>query len=82
MPAVAPIPPRVLKDVLVKDGWFIYDEDPYTWILTKRNLILPPVPKRGAVVAMEVHEHLLCAAGIPLDRYFKLLEEIGHSHYN
>ncbi len=28
---------------------------------------------------MEVHEHLLGAAGIPLDRYFKLLKEIGYS---
>ena len=82
MPALAPIPPRVLKDVLVRDGWSIYDEDSYNWILTKGNQILPPVPKRGGVVAMEVHEHLLGAAGIPLDRYFKLLKEIGYSHYN
>ena len=72
----------VVKNVLLKDGWSIYDEDSYNWIFTKGNQILPPVPKRGGVVAMDVHEHLLNAAEIPPDRYHELLNPYAPTHEN
>ena len=58
MPAIAPVPPNILKDVLVEAGWAIFDEDSYNWLLMKNGVPLA-LPKHGGVVSLEIHEKCL-----------------------
>lgn len=55
MPAIAPIPPKVFKDVLVLAGWNVIREGRFNWVLVRGDDIIP-LPKRGAVVDLEVME--------------------------
>ncbi|SRR5258708_1011954 len=80
VPALAHIPPDVLRQILVEDGWTLRREDSYNWVLIKDGREPLIVPKRVRKVAFELHERCLQIAGMDLGRYFELLERVGYKH--
>ena len=77
MPAIAPVPPPVLRDCLLEDGWSLFDEDSYNWVLVKNGRPLV-IPKRGGLVAIEISSKVLEIANLNPGRYFELLEIVGY----
>lgn len=55
MPAIALVPPEVLKNAMLRAAWTVYKEDSFNWVLVKNGLPLA-IPKRGRLVAREVME--------------------------
>jgi hypothetical protein len=58
MPAIALVPPSVLKDAMIRAGWKLHREDSFNWVLLKDGTPLV-IPKRGKLVAREVMESCL-----------------------
>ena len=75
MPALIKPTPQQLRDILVLDGWRLYQEDEYNWSLVKANEPLE-VPKRGKNVTFEVLYHCLEVADMSPGRYFELRERV------
>jgi hypothetical protein len=74
MPALAPVPPRVLKRILELDGYECVAEDATCWILLSKNH--PAViPKIGDLVALEIMDSVLSPSQMSNRRYFELLEQ-------
>jgi hypothetical protein len=78
-PAVAPIPPEALKEILCLHGYRIIAEDDYNWSLTdktqeKSEPII--VPKIGELVALDVMMQTLIDAKLNLSTYFILKEKV------
>lgn len=78
MPAIAQIPPNVLVDLLLTDGWKVTSEDTYNWLLEKRGKDPLPIPKRAKLIPFQIHEHVLLVAGIEFGDYFELLKKVGY----
>lgn len=74
MPALAPIPPGLLKRVLELDGYRVITEDLLNWVLVKDAKELFPIilPKIGTVVALDVMMDALHKAQMSNGRYFEL----------
>jgi hypothetical protein len=78
-PAVAPIPPRALKDILCLHGYTLIAEDEYNWSLTdktqeKSEPII--IPKIGDLVALDVMMQVLIDTKLNLNIYFALKERV------
>jgi hypothetical protein len=80
MPALAHVPPAILKQVLEFDGWKVTHEDHYNWLLEKAAFDPLPIPKRTKLISFEIHEHCLAVAKIDGARYFELLAKVGFKH--
>jgi len=77
MPAIALVPPTVLKDVMVLDGWSVDEEDSLNWMLFKNGNSLE-IPKRGKLIAREVFESCLIDGGMSLGRFFEHCKQLGY----
>jgi hypothetical protein len=78
-PALAPIPPLALKEILVQYGFRILFEDEYNWILDEPDqpTIEPIViPKIGEVVAVDVMMDTIINARMAYGTYFALKEKV------
>ena len=78
-PAVAPIPPEALRDILCLHGYRVIAEDQYNWSLTdttqdKSEPII--VPKIGDLVALDAMMQTLIDAKLNLSTYFILKEKV------
>lgn len=52
--AISPIPPKALKDAMVRGGWKVVDETEYNWIVAKDDGTEPIViPKKGRLVGVQ-----------------------------
>ena len=80
MPAIAPVPPETLKEVLERDGWSVMIEGKYNWHLGKNGQRVT-IPKDGEVVDLTVMDSCLRRADMDLARLFELLEGVGFSYY-
>jgi hypothetical protein len=76
MPAIAPIPPHILRAILELDGFRVISEDLYNWVLVKDAADVFPIilPKIGKLVAVDVLMGALHKAHMNNARYFELLE--------
>jgi hypothetical protein len=83
MPALAPIPARMLKQMFEADGYEVAHEDDDNWILDRgpgdETLSIPKYcnPEHGNVLALEVMDSLLAKAKIDDKRYFELLAKVS-----
>ena len=83
MAALAPIPARLLKQMLEADGYLVKHEDDDNWIMDRgpddEILNIPKYgdPEHGNVMALEVMDSLLAKARITDRKYFDLLERIS-----
>lgn len=76
MPAVACIPPKVLKCILELDGFTVRHEDDYNWAMMKDDVLeIVIVPKHGDLVALDVLMNALDAAQMNNVKYFDLLDK-------
>lgn len=80
MAAITHIPPEILKQVLVMDGWKVTHEDAYNWLLEKSGKDPLPIPKRVRMLPFEIHEHCLQVAELEFGRYLELLQQTGYKH--
>lgn len=77
MPALNPIPPIVLRDILVKFAFNVVDESPENWLLAREDLAAPlSIPKNVDLVALEIMDHALDLAKMNNENYFKLLQQV------
>lgn len=77
MPAIALVPPKVLKDAMIRAGWTIYREDSFNWLLLKNTVPLV-IPKRGRLVAREVMESCLIDGQISAGQLVSHIQETGY----
>lgn len=78
-PAVAPIPPNALKEILCLHGYRVIAEDEYNWSLADRAQEKSEpiiVPKIGDLVALDVMMQTLIDAKLNLSTYFALKEKV------
>lgn len=76
-PAVAPIPPPALKEILCLHGFKVIDEDEYNWVLADSENSVPiTLPKMGELVAVDVMMQTLIDAKLNLSDYFRLKEQV------
>ena len=77
MPALALIPPELLRKVLEADGFALIYEDEFHWYLSKGlsgvPLALPKEKGEDGMVSMLVMEPLLFEAHIDHHKYFALI---------
>jgi hypothetical protein len=76
MPALAPIPPTLLRRILEMDGYKTVAEDALNWVLVRQVADELPVilPKIGKLVAVDVLMNALDRAQMNNARYFELRE--------
>ena len=77
MPAIASVPPDILKRILELNGWSILDEGKYNWIMVRNGAPLS-IPRKGRLVSLPVLDACLITAEIAPGDYFEALEQIGH----
>jgi hypothetical protein len=77
MPAIALVPPAVLKDAMLHAGWHLYREDSFNWLVIKGGTPLA-IPKRGRLVAREVMESCLIDGVMSPGELLMHIQEIGH----
>lgn len=77
MPAVALVPPKIVKDVMLRVGWVVFSEDSFNWVLLKNGVPLA-VPKRGKLVAREVLENCLIEGQLSPGAFIEHCREVGH----
>lgn len=80
MPALAHVPPEILKQILELDDWHVGYEDSYNWLLEKSGRDPLPIPKRIKLIPFEIHEHCMKVAEMDFGRYFELLSKTGYRH--
>ena len=75
--ALSPIPPIVLRDILVKDGFSVVRETDYNWTLFKEDSPRPVItlPKKGSLVSVTVMMEILDQIKMNNERYFDLLNQ-------
>ena len=78
MAALAPIPGRILKAMLVLDGYSVKHEDDENWTMDRGpdDEILS-IPKYGDTMALDVMGSLLHKARINDRKYFDLLARVS-----
>ena len=72
MPAIAPLPPDRIKELLERSGFRVVDEDEFHWALSSgksETLIL--IPKKCDRVPLETAFHVASQAGF--SNYFEFL---------
>ncbi len=76
MPAIAPVPPHILRAILELDGFKVVAEDACNWVLVKDAADVFPIilPKIGKLVAVDVLMSALHKAQMNNSRYFELRE--------
>lgn len=76
MPALAPIPPALLRRILELDDYKVIAEDLLNWVLVKTADDKLPIilPKIGKLVAVDVMMEALHRAQMNNGRYFELRE--------
>ncbi|SRR5258708_39193942 len=78
-PAVAPIPPTALKQILELYGYVVIAEDDFNWVLSEsKNEISEPIiiPKAGDLVAIDIMMQTFIDAKMNLQTYFMLKEKV------
>ena len=76
MPAIAPVPPDALRQVLQADGYGILAQDELNWVLAKCVGDVPIIlPKLGKLVAVDVMMGVLDRAQMRPGRFFELLQQ-------
>ena len=82
MPAIAPIPPLAMKKILELRGWKVVAEDKLNWLLEPSKYdgsVKPeplPLPKRGALLAVDAMMDALIKTKTDLHTYFNLKEQV------
>jgi hypothetical protein len=82
LPAIAPIPPLAMKQLLELRGWKVVSEDKFNWLLEAskyEGTVKPeplPLPKRGRLLALDVMMDTLIKTKTDLHTYFTLKEQI------
>jgi hypothetical protein len=78
MPAPKPVPPEVFKDVLLKHGFEIKEEDQYNWMLFKEDSSFPVigVPKIGELIALDTMMGILDIIEMNDGTFFELISQI------
>lgn len=75
MPAVAPLPPDAIRELLESHGYEIIDEDDYNWAFAKGEDDEPVmVPKTVDLVPLEIAFHI--ARKVGFNDYFDKLHEV------
>jgi len=77
MPAIALVPPSVLKDAMLSAGWRIHREDSFNWLLLKDGVPLA-IPKRGRLVAREVMENCQIDGQLAPGELLSHIQAIGY----
>ena len=76
MPALAPVPPTILKKILELAGYKTFKEDVHNWAMARKDDELPIIlPKLGRYVAVEVMMNALDRAKMDNATYFALHEK-------
>ena len=86
MPAIAPISPWAMKEILQLFGFEVIAEDEYNWVLsdTKEHLGVAKesdkepiiLPKLGEVLAVDVMMDTVIKASLDLHTYFQLKAKV------
>lgn len=77
MPALSPVPPEILKNILSRLGFRVIDEDEAIWLMAKEQRDRPiPLPRDGDLVAVEVMEDVLARANMNDGLFLTLLKEV------
>lgn len=76
MPAVAPLPPEAIRELLEAHGYEIIKEDDYNWAFAKGQEDEPIlVPKTIDLVPLEIAFHI--AQKVGFNDYFDKLRDTG-----
>jgi len=79
MPAIAPIPPWALKQILELYGYKVTYEDQFNWLLedpSQKDAEPIPLPKLGELVAVEIMMQAVLGSKMGLPTYFILKEKV------
>ena len=76
----APVPPEVLKDISLLDGWSLVLETDLNWRLDRGGEQLI-IPKDGNYVSVEVLAAFLEKTGMDWPAYLDLAHRAGHDFY-
>lgn len=78
MPALAPIQPKEFKMLLERYGFQVQEETEYNWVLFKAEALRPviPIPKKGALVSVDIMMGILDQLKITNEEYFTLLDKV------
>ena len=72
MPAVAPLPPDAIRELLESHGYEVIDQDDYNWVFAKGDSDEPVVvPKTVDLVPLEIAFHI--ASKVGFNDYFDKL---------
>ena len=75
MPAIAPLPPGRIREILDRSGYSVVDEDDFHWAMAdgdSKDPIL--IPKQCDLVPLEVAFHVASQAGF--SNYFEFLNSV------
>jgi hypothetical protein len=78
-PAVAPIPPWALKEILERYGFQVIAQDEFNWVFSEsKESVSEPIilPKMGDLVAIDIMMQALIDAKMNLQTYFVLKEKV------
>lgn len=76
MPAVAPLPPQAIRELLEAHGYEVIEEDDYNWAFAKSNDDEPVmVPKAVDLVPLEIAFQI--ARKVGFNDYFEKLHEVN-----
>lgn len=78
MPSLAPIPPLLLKDLLLRYGFVIELETEHNWTLFKKDAPRPvlTIPKQGDLVSVTIMMGILDQLKMDNGTYFDLLNQV------
>jgi len=77
-PIPALVPPEVFKDMLLKYGYRVEEENEDRWTLFKMDSVRPVItlPKRGKVLAVDIMMGILNQIRMDNGTYFRFLREV------
>lgn len=76
MPAVAPLPPQAVRELLEASGYEVIAEDEYNWAFAKGEDDEPVmVPKEVDLIPVEIAFHI--ARKVGFNGYFDKLHEVA-----
>ncbi len=78
--AIAPIPPDVFKQMLLKDGFGVERETASNWTLLNEKALRPVIviPKEGDVLSLAIMMEILHQLKMDNGKFFKLLKQVQH----
>ena len=66
MPVVSPLPPDVVRQILLDHGYTVLEESEYNWVLARGDKDEPLiVPRKGKWVSVELMDQLV-RKGVPM----------------